>query len=331
MPKHVLVVGATGAMGQYLVPKLSELGYDIDALALDEPRQSFPNVTYHKANFKDKAVRDAFLAKHYDGIVDFMTYVTAEIETELPLLAASTDHYIFLSSCRVFANEEVPIKESSPRLLDVSKDTALLASDDYCMYKARGENVLRGLDRRSWTIVRPSTTFSLMRYQLVTLEAPDCVGRAFRGKKVVLPVQAYDIPSSMTWGGDVASMLARILFNERTLGEDYNVTSSEAHPWSKVAEYYHEICGLEAVWVDKEDYLDILEPNPSLGKRWQLEYARLFNRTYDNTKLLDATGLRQDEFKTLLDGLSYEVSRCPKDYPFPNNDRMDKYLAEHNL
>lgn len=331
MSKRVLVIGATGAMGQHLVPKLSKLGYEIDALSLDEPRQSYPNVTYHKVNFKQPDVRDAFLARHYDGIVDFMTYVTSEISTWLPLLVSNTDHYLFLSSCRVFANEEVPIKESSPRLLDVSKDAALLASDDYCMYKARAENFLRGLDRKNWTIVRPSTTFSFMRYQLVTLEAADCVGRAFKGKKVVVPVQAHDIPSSMTWGLDVATMLEKILFNERTLGEDYNVTSSEAHPWSVVADYYKEICGLEAVWVDKEDYLRILDPNLGTGKRWQLEYARLFNRTYDNSKLLEATGLRQEQFKTLFDGLSYEVSRCPKDYPFPNNDRMDEYLKAHNL
>ena len=326
MSKRVLVIGATGAMGQYLVPKLSELGYEIDALALDDPRQSYPNVTYYKANFKEKQVHDSFLAKNYDGIVDFMTYRTAELETELPLLASSTGHYIYLSSCRVFANEEVPIKESSPRLLDVSKDEALLASDDYCMYKARGEETLRRLDRKSWTIVRPSTTFSFMRYQLVTLEAADCVGRAFRGKPVVLPVQAYGIPSSMTWGGDVASMLVRILFNERTLGEDYNVTSAEWHPWSEVADYYKDICNLKAIWVDKEDYLDILSPSHNLGKRWQLEYARLFNRAYDNTKLLEATGLRQEQFKSLYEGLSYEISRCPKDYPFRNNSRMDDYL-----
>lgn len=329
MSKSVLVIGATGAMGQYLVPELSKLGYSIDAIALDEPRQALPNVKYFKANYKDPSVRDEFLAKHYDGIVDFMTYQTADVGKLLPLFAKSTGHFIFISSCRVYANEQVPIVESSPRLLDVSKDEALLASDDYCMYKARGENVLRNVTDRSWTIVRPSTTFSFMRYQLVTLEAADCVGRAFRGKKVVLPSQAYDVPSSMTWAGDVAVMLSKILFNEKALCNDYNVTSSEAHPWSVVADYYKDICGLEAVWVDKEDYLEILQHNPGLPKRWQLEYARLFNRTYDNKKLLEVTGLKQEQFSSLYDGLKLEIGRCPRDYPFPNNDRMDEYLRKH--
>lgn len=35
MSKKVLVLGATGAMGQYLVPVLAGMGYEVDAVALD--------------------------------------------------------------------------------------------------------------------------------------------------------------------------------------------------------------------------------------------------------------------------------------------------------
>ena len=34
--KKVLVLGATGAMGQYLVPKLAERGYAVDAVAMED-------------------------------------------------------------------------------------------------------------------------------------------------------------------------------------------------------------------------------------------------------------------------------------------------------
>ena len=33
--KKVLVLGGTGAMGQFLVPELLELGYQVDAVTLD--------------------------------------------------------------------------------------------------------------------------------------------------------------------------------------------------------------------------------------------------------------------------------------------------------
>ena len=33
--KKVLVLGATGAMGMYLVPELVSMGYQVDAVSLD--------------------------------------------------------------------------------------------------------------------------------------------------------------------------------------------------------------------------------------------------------------------------------------------------------
>ena len=80
--------------------------------------------------------------------------------------------------------------------------------------------------------------------------------------------------------------------------------------------------------VDKEDYLKILNPDPyRLSFRWQLEYARLFERQVDNSKVLAATGMKQSEMMPLYEGLKREISRTPKDYPWRNNQRMDDYLA----
>ena len=38
-PRKVLVLGATGAMGQHLVPLLAEKGYQIDGVAFDEKKR----------------------------------------------------------------------------------------------------------------------------------------------------------------------------------------------------------------------------------------------------------------------------------------------------
>lgn len=186
MCKKVLVLGATGAMGRYLVPCLAEMGYRVDGVSVDDKTSDLPNVNYIKANVKDKTVLTSLLKNGYDGIVDFMWYPTSELPFAVPRFLDSTDHYIFLSSCRVYDDLEHPVKETSPRLLDSTKDVLLRNSDDYCIYKARGENLLNGLPKKNWTIVRPATTYSFMRYQLVTLEAANTVGRAFAGKAVVV-------------------------------------------------------------------------------------------------------------------------------------------------
>ena len=330
--KKVLVLGSSGAMGQYLVPYLSEMGYCVDAVSLDDEKLSYKNVNTIKANVFEEGVLDSLLKNHYDGIVDFMNYGGNSFFGVYKKFLDNTDHYIFLSSCRVYANEETPVKESSPRLLDVTEDPLLRASDDYCIYKAKSENLLMFSGYKNWTIVRPATTFSKMRYQLVTLEAPFNVGRAFSGrKKVVLPIQAKEKPATLNWAGNVSMMLARLLFNPVAFCEAFNVCSSEARTWGEIADYYTDICGLEPVWVDKEDYLKIIDPTVPNNIRWQLEYARLFDRITDNSKVLKASNMKQENFMPLYDGLKKEIAACPRDYKWwgeEMNLRMDEYLKD---
>lgn len=329
MSKKILVLGSSGAMGSYIVPYLADMGYSVTAVSLDDEKPYNDNVTCIKADVRDKEFLLSLLSQRFDGLVDFSYYSYKEFREYYKLFLENTGHYIFLSSCRVYANEEVPVKETSPRLLDVSTDTKLLASNDYCIVKAKKEDMLLLSDYDNWTIVRPATTFSKMRFQLVTLEAVNCVGRARKGKKVVLPEQAKDIPATLCWAGDVSMMIAKLFFNDDAKRQIFNVCSSEYHTWGEIADYYNKICGLEAVWVDKEDYLKIISPELNLNVRWQLEYARMFNRITDNSKVLRFTGMKQEQLTPLYDALKMMVDAIPDDYVFPETDvsrRMDEYL-----
>ena len=332
--KKVLVLGATGAMGRYLVPELLGLGYAVTGVSLDERAPTYENYTYLKGDAFDKNFLRTLLEDGYDGVVNFMDYGATPFSEYMDLFLSTTAHYIFLSTCRVYDDKEVPIKETSPRLLDSSLDEELKASNDYCIHKARDENRLLASAYDNWTVVRPATTFSTLRLQLVTLEFANSVGRAMMGKRVVLPIQAQDKPATLSWGGDVAKMIARILFKDEAKREFYNVCSAESRTWSEIAEYYHDLIGLEAVWVDKEDYLAILNPEIPKPTRWQLEYARLFHRITDNSKVLALTGLRQEEMTPLYEGLKREIANTPKDIVLrdtPVGLRMDAYLKNRNL
>lgn len=334
MSKKILVLGATGAMGQYLVPLLAEKGFEIDAVALDEPKFPFPNVHgITTGNARDLTFLHQLLQKHYDGIVDFMVYCLGEVETRLMAIPPMTDHYIYLSSYRIYDNKEIPIRETSPRLKDTADDLLLRHSNDYSVYKAHGEDILHLHPRKNWTIVRPAITYSLMRYQLVTLEAPETVGRAFAGKSTIVPIQAKDKQATMSWAGDVARMIAGLLFNEQALGETYTVSTSEHHTWGEIAEYYQQICGLKSIWVDKSDFRDLMFPAAfnNVPPYWQLEVDRLFDRVIDNSKILAATGMRQPDLKPLYDGLEMEIARCPRDHRWNMNPRFDAYLTQHGL
>lgn len=334
MSKKVLVIGSSGAMGQYVVPYLADMGYYVTAVSLDDEVPYNDHVTCIKGNGKDKEFLASLLEQKFDGIINFLIYKTVTFDEYMDMFLQNTEHYIFLSSCRVYANEEVPVKETSPRLLDVSTDKELLASNDYCIHKAKAENMLFESKYDNWTIVRPATTFSKMRFQLVTLEARNTVGRALRGKKAVLPIEAKDKPATLSWAGDVSMMIAKLLFKEEAKKQAYNVCSAEYQTWGTIAEYYKELSGLDVVWVDKEDYLKIIDPEVGKDTRWQLEYARLFDRITDNSKVLEITGMKQENIKSIYDALKEMIEAIPEDYEFVENDidkRMDAYLEERGL
>ena len=334
--KTVLVLGATGAMGRYLVPMLAEAGHAVTAVAFGNPPETFsaPGIRYIDANAKDGAVIGALLAERPDAIVDFLIYGTGELERRLPLMAASTGQYVYLSSYRVYDGKDVPVREDSRLLLDTADDPLIRFSEDYGVYKARGEYTLRGLGRRNWTIVRPSITYSTGRSQLVTLEAPHVVGRADCGKAVVVPETARRVQGTMTWAGDNARFLSRLLFSDKALGEAFTLATAEHHAWGEIADLYAQLRGLKAVWAPEEDYVGILTDDPwNPHPAWQLRTDRLFERVIDNSKVLAATGLSQDDLMPLAKGLELELSRLPRGYDWGAaardgiNARMDAWLA----
>lgn len=330
--KKILVLGGTGAMGVYLIPELLHMGYAVDVVSLDDITSTDPALRYIKANAKDTSFVSEQLKSGYSAVVDFMIYPTPEeFETFIPLYLKNTDHYIFLSTYRVYANEEHPIKESSPRLLDVTDDRVLLTSGDYCIYKAQSEDFISRSGAENWTVIRPAITFSKRRFQLVTMEMDLVVRRMLEGKTLLLPEPALAIQATMSWAGDVAKMIARLVLNNDAYKQSYSVCTAEHNTWGEVAEMYRRIGGLSYRTVDTDTYLDVIAEG-GIFARQQLVYDRYFDRIMDNSKILDTVGMKQSELMPLEQGLALELKAFPKDFAWRSNaayDRMDEYLSKH--
>ena len=333
MAEKILVIGY-GAMAMYLVPDLSARGYQVDVYCMEQVTEQFEGVTFHQANaFEDGFLKNLLETGGYDAAVDFLMYDTEEkFRQYYKLFLDNVRHYIFLSTYRIYANEEHPVKETSPRLLEVVRDPEYQATEnEYSRYKALEENVLRESGYQNFTIIRPAITYSKYRFQLVTLEAQVVIERARKGKKIILPEAAMDVQATMSWAGDVAKMISGLLLNPEAMGETYSVCTAEHHTWREVAEYYKEIAGLEYVTVDTETYYQLWAD--SKYARYQLEMDRFFDRIMDNSKILNITGLKQENLMPLKDGLRREFEALPADYTWPAspvNDRMDAWLEAHD-
>lgn len=330
--KHVLVMGY-GVMGQFLVEELLGLGYAVDVVCLEQISCSIPFVRFFCADCKDPVfMKKMLMSRHYSAIVDFLMYSTQEFHRAHTLYLENTDHYIFLSSYRVYSSQELPIRETSPQMLDVSLDVEYLAhEDEYSLYKARQERILLSQSRKNFTIVRPSIVYSRQRFPLTYLEARIFLNRTRMGQTVVLPQAAMDVEATMTWGGDAGKMIARLVLNPKAMGQAYSLCTAEYHTWREVAGYYQELLGLRYVTVDTDTFLRFFD------NRWDTRYALLYDRCarriLDNSKILEVTGLKQSDLTPLKEGLAREYRMLPEDKWWPMatldmevDQRMNDYL-----
>ena len=170
----------------------------------------------------------------------------------------------------------------------------------------------------------------------MTLEAGTFVTRALTGKPVVLPIQAKDKPATMSWAGAVGVMIARLAGKEEALGEKFIAATAEHNTWGEIAEIYRELIGVQYEWVDKEVYLKIMSKNQeqiSPYVRYQLEYARMFDRITDNSKILRVTGMKQEDLMPFYEGMKKELSGIKlediriDEYRAGINARMEAYYA----
>jgi hypothetical protein len=109
---------------------------------------------------------------------------------------------------------------------------------------------------------------------------------------VILPEEAMSIQATMSWAGNVAKMMSRLILNPAALKETYTVVTSEHKTWEEIANYYKEIIGLEYLTVDTEIYLSFFDQSMAKAARYKLLYDRCLNRIIDNSKMLQVTGLK---------------------------------------
>ncbi len=322
---RVLLLGGTGAMGVYLRDILAKNGHDV-YITTRKYRQDEGRIRYIQGNARDLPFTKRILSEiEPDAIVDFMVYGSEEFASRCETLLKGTQHYLFLSSYRVFNDDKI-ITEKSPRLLDTIHDEQYLKTDEYALCKARSEDCLRESGIGNWTIIRPGITYSNQRFQLGCLEANTLCYRSLLGLPVVMPHLMREKETALTWGHDVALMISRLILNSAAYGEDFNCATSEHHPWGYLCDIYRRTLGTDICDCSVEDYIKII------GNRAQIVYDRLFNRVLDNTKVLSATGLRQSDLISLDSGLVAELGRFKSDpvYQYPDvaiNARMDNLLG----
>ncbi|MBE6688054.1 MAG: NAD-dependent epimerase/dehydratase family protein [Ruminococcaceae bacterium] len=314
MKGKILILCGTGSIGSHTVRELSELGYSIDVTTQDSLENS-SQVRYFKVNSYDNNVlKDILQGEKYDAIIDFHHYNPEMYTERLNLLADNASQLIFLSSYRVYADLEHPIKETSPQLIDVTDDPYLLNEENYAMYKSRCERIINASPyKNKVTIIRPVISFYYRSLSLITTPAPILIPRSLEGKKVLLPVEGKDVVAGYNWSGNTAKYISRLVLNPKAYGEAFTLASHEKLTWGEFAEYYREYLGTDYEWVDKETYLKYGTSN-TRGDIFGLDQDRLLDRSVDISKVLSATGLSVQDLTPLKDAIKLECEKIKESY-----------------
>ena len=305
--KKVLLIAGGGTLGTYVSKELLRLGCQVDVICPEEKVSDNERLRFLQNYATDDFLSELFAQEHYDGIVNFLHYKTVDAYKKIhPLLIANTEHLIFLSSYRVYADGQHPITEDAPRLLDVVNDPVFLETEDYAIPKAKCEDFLNSECKgEPWTIVRPVISFSDRRLDLLLYSGHDILNHAKQGKEMLLPSFVRDYSAGIDWAGNSGKLIANLLFKDAAIGQAFTVYSGHGLTWGEVADAYSKLTGVKIRWCDEEEFA---HENPKIKRNpWTWKYDRKFNRDIDPSKILKVTGLNSSDFASVSEGIEQEL------------------------
>ncbi len=318
-------------MGKYLVDFLAENKNNlIYVTSRKEQFSTRDNVKFIKGDAHDlDFLRSLFDSDYmWDAVVDFMIYNTTEFQERKDLLLSGTYQYFLISSSRVYADTEIPLKEDSNRLLDVINNKDFLSSDKYALSKAREEDILKKDGRKNWTIVRPYITYSNVRFQLGVFEKEDWLYRALNGRAIVFSNDIASMLTTVTFGKDVSRGIASLVGEKNALGRAFHITCTEPLTWKDILNIYLDVLkdhGIKAKVIYADHALDIT------SQEEKIKYDRMYDRVFDNEAISEFCDC--SVFLNPKDGLPLclnQFLKAPnfKDINWTTQARMDRISGD---
>jgi nucleoside-diphosphate-sugar epimerase len=229
---RILFIGGTGNISTACTLLAISLGHRVTLLNRSL-HDKIPGTEQLTVDINDQtAAATAVAGKHWDAVVDFITFTPDVLERRLALLRGKIGQYFFISSASAYQKpvSAFPITESTPLAnphWQYSRDK--IACEDRLLQALREENF-------PCVIIRPSLTYGDTIIPLAVnswLKSYTAVDRMRRGLPVIVPGDGLT-RWTITHNSDFAKGLVGLLGQDRAIGQAFNIVSEEAPTWDQI-------------------------------------------------------------------------------------------------
>jgi nucleoside-diphosphate-sugar epimerase len=230
---HIVIIGGTGHVGTYLVPRLVEAGHSLTVITRGQRKPYSPHGVWNSVRLilLDRAAEEKagtfgskIRALQPDAVIDMICFTEESARHLVDALRGQVQYFLHCSTVWVHGyTTQIPVSEDAPRR----------PIGDYGIRKAAIEAYLVGEARRSgfpaacilpghivgpgWVPLNPTGNFN-----------PDVYARLGRGDEVALPNQGTDIVHHVH-ADDVAQLFVKVITHWNTaLGESFHAVSPAA-------------------------------------------------------------------------------------------------------
>lgn len=226
----VLFIGGTGIISSACSALAIERGIDLYHLnrGINKSIRSVEGVKEIIADIRDVEAVEKALGNHtFDAVVDYISFVPSQIQSNVEIFKRRAKQFVFISSASAYQTPPLrqPVTEQTPLenpFWQYSRDK--IACEQYLVQQKNNG----GMD---YTIVRPSHTYDKT---LLPFEGGyTVVDRMKRGKKIVVHGDGTSL-WTLTHHKDFAVGLVGLLGNKKALNTDFHITSSEWLSWNQI-------------------------------------------------------------------------------------------------
>jgi len=231
---EICLVGGSGIISTSVTKLLRARGHSVTCVTRGNRRLPDGVEPIVVTSIEDGSLAREVRYRHFDAVVDFLTFDDKDAERAIATWKDRTNQYIFISSASCYKKPAGSpyITESTP-----------LANPhwDYSRKKISAELTFNAVARDTdfpLVTVRPSLTYGDHHIPLVlnSWSHPyTIIDRMKRGQPVVLPGDGASL-WTITHADDFAYGLEGLIGNPQTLGHAFHITSDESITWRQAYE-----------------------------------------------------------------------------------------------